>query len=85
MDMERNLNKAYEDPIFINSKEGRSLRMLAEYYHPQTVLKKNRIYNTVVFFGSARSISTQDYNSRLEKLYLQKEAGDDVEIKIRAL
>lgn len=85
MDIERKLNKAYEDPIFINSKEGRSLRMLAEYYHPQSVLKKNRIYNTVVFFGSARSISTEEYKKKLKNLISLKESGKDVEKELKAL
>lgn len=82
MKYKKDIFKAYEDPIFINSREGRTLRILSEYYHPQATLKKNRIYNTIVFFGSARSISSEDYKIRLNNLLELKEAGEDVENEI---
>ncbi len=46
--------KAYKDPDFMNSREGRTLRILSEYIQPEAKLKKNDINHTVVFFGSAR-------------------------------
>jgi len=46
--------KAYKDPEFINSKEGRTFRILSEYVQPEAKFKKNEINHTVVFFGSAR-------------------------------
>ncbi len=46
--------KAYKDPEFINSREGRILRILSEYVQPEAKFKKNEINHTVVFFGSAR-------------------------------
>ncbi|PKL18857.1 MAG: TIGR00730 family Rossman fold protein [Spirochaetae bacterium HGW-Spirochaetae-5] len=47
--------KAYKDPEFLNSREGRTLRILSEYIQPEAKLKKNDINHTVVFFGSART------------------------------
>lgn len=85
MKIKKDILKAYEDPNFIHSKEGRTLRILSEYYHPQAALKKNRIYNTVVFFGSARSISSEDYSKRMEKLIELKDSGQDVDEEIRLL
>ena len=46
--------KAYRDPAFINSKEARALRILAEYLEPQSRLEQEGVEDTIVFFGSAR-------------------------------
>ena len=46
--------KAYRDPKFINSKEARALRILAEYLEPKSRLDAAEISDTIVFFGSAR-------------------------------
>jgi len=48
---------AYENPGFTNGPEGRSLRILAEYWEPLGRFRKERIQDTVVFFGSARFAS----------------------------
>lgn len=45
---------AYEDPAFINSPDGRLLRIMAEYMEPLAHFRRERIQDTVVFFGSAR-------------------------------
>lgn len=85
MKYKKNLVKAYEDLNFIHSREARTFRMMAEYYHPQAALKKNRIYNTIVFFGSARSVSTEDYELKMAKLIEISEKGEDVAEEIRLL
>lgn len=46
--------KAYKNLEFLNSKEARTVRMLAEYYEPKFRFEKNNIVDTIVFFGSAR-------------------------------
>ena len=45
---------AYENPDFINSADGRLLRIIAEYQEPMSRFRRERIQDTVVFFGSAR-------------------------------
>jgi uncharacterized protein (TIGR00730 family) len=45
---------AYHDAAFIESDEGRPLRILAEYLRPLDVFRRRRIHDTIVFFGSAR-------------------------------
>jgi hypothetical protein len=45
---------AYENPEFLNSPDGRLLRMMAEYQEPMARFRRERIQDTVVFFGSAR-------------------------------
>lgn len=48
---------AYEDSAFVNSPDGRMLRIFAEYMKPLARFRRERIQDTVVFFGSARIFS----------------------------
>src|SRR5438067_3905974 len=45
---------AYENPQFLNSPDGRGMRVLAEYQEPLARFRREQIQDTVVFFGSAR-------------------------------
>src|SRR5262245_16273511 len=45
---------AYRNPKFLDSEQGRPLRILAEYLHPLHEFKRERVHDTIVFFGSAR-------------------------------
>ena len=45
---------AYENPTFLNSPDGRLIRIVAEYMEPLARFRHERIQDTVVFFGSAR-------------------------------
>ncbi len=44
----------YLDPHFLESDTARPLRILAEYLGPMQAFRRERIHDTVVFFGSAR-------------------------------
>jgi uncharacterized protein (TIGR00730 family) len=46
--------KSYRDSKFINSKDARALRILAEYLEPNSRLTAEGVEDTIVFFGSAR-------------------------------
>src|SRR5258708_3996095 len=45
---------AYRDPEFLDSDEARPIRMISEYLAPLRAFRRERIRDTVVFFGSAR-------------------------------
>jgi len=45
---------AYEDPQFLQSAEGRPVRILAEYLQPMDAFRRNKVHDTIAFFGSAR-------------------------------
>src|SRR5271155_2617795 len=45
---------AYENSEFLDSPDGRAMRILAEYQEPMARFRRERIQDTVVFFGSAR-------------------------------
>jgi len=59
---------AYENHDFLNSPDGRSLRILAEYAEPMARFRRERIQDTVVFFGSARFRALDVANKELELL-----------------
>jgi uncharacterized protein (TIGR00730 family) len=51
---------AYQNEPFLNSPDGRILRILAEYSEPLARFRREQIQDTVVFFGSARIHSQED-------------------------
>jgi uncharacterized protein (TIGR00730 family) len=59
---------AYENPDFLDSPDGRSLRILAEYNEPMARFRRERIQDTVVFFGSARFHALDEASHELELL-----------------
>ena len=46
--------KAYQDTRFLESKDARALRILAEYMEPLYRFQRHNIQDTIVFMGSAR-------------------------------
>lgn len=59
---------AYENPDFLDSPDGRTLRILAEYNEPMARFRRERIQDTVVFFGSARFRALDVASHELELL-----------------
>jgi len=45
---------AYHSEEFLDSDEGRPVRILSEYLQPLHVFRRLRVHDTIVFFGSAR-------------------------------
>jgi len=58
--------KSYENLEFLNSAAGRSIRVLCEFTEPEKRFRKHRVRNTIVFFGSARTLSHEDASGRVE-------------------
>lgn len=46
---------AYRNESFLDSPDARSLRIVSEYLYPLSHFRKEKIRDTVVFFGSART------------------------------
>ena len=59
---------AYENAAFFDSPDGRPLRIMAEYAEPMARFRRERIQDTVVFFGSARFRALDVANHELELL-----------------
>src|SRR5271156_889265 len=45
---------AYRDEAFLDTAAARPLRILAEYLQPLHAFERERVHDTIVFFGSAR-------------------------------
>src|SRR5579863_5128338 len=54
LDYEGHLPLAYRNPEFVDGPDGRSMRILSEYLYPLAHFRRERVHDTVVFFGSAR-------------------------------
>jgi uncharacterized protein (TIGR00730 family) len=68
---------AYLDPLFLDSDEGRPVRILAEYLDPLKRFKDQKIQDTVVFFGSARVDSRERAERALKTLRARGERDAD--------
>ena len=56
---------AYQNEPFLDSPDGRILRILSEYQEPLARFRREQIQDTVVFFGSARFQGRKDAESTL--------------------
>jgi uncharacterized protein (TIGR00730 family) len=57
--------KAYRNAEFLRSSDARTVRILSEYLEPASRLKKHRVKDTIVFFGSARILPREESEKRL--------------------
>jgi len=59
---------AYENHAFLNSADGRLIRIVSEYLEPLARFRREQIQDTVVFFGSARFRGRDEADRALELL-----------------
>lgn len=57
--------KAYKNLAFLSSPDGRLVRVLSEFLEPQARFRRHRVRDTVVFFGSARTLPPEAAAERL--------------------
>ncbi len=62
----------YRDPEFLESLEGRTLRILSEYLGPMSALDKHKVNSTILFLGSAKA-DPGDPASVLHRYYWEVE------------
>lgn len=60
--------KAYKNLDFLTAPEGRIVRVLSEFMEPAARFKKQHVHNTIVFFGSARTLPHQEARENLKAL-----------------
>src|SRR5713226_8809096 len=68
---------AYLYPEFLESEEGRPIRILSEYLEPLRRFRQQKIQDTVVFFGSARIDSRERAERALWTLRARGERSAD--------
>jgi uncharacterized protein (TIGR00730 family) len=76
---DKNAPLAYENPLFLNSPDGRILRILSEYIEPLARFRREQIQDTVVFFGSARFPSRDLATKEMQEL---GSSGEDEKRKL---
>ena len=59
-------DRFYYNREFLGSPDGRSIRLLSEYFGPFQRFKRNNVQDTIVFFGSARLKSEKVAKSALK-------------------
>jgi len=74
---------AYENKKFLNGPDGRILRILAEYQEPLSKFRRERIQDTIVFFGSARFRSRETTERALQELRAPGADTPEVQERIR--
>ena len=57
---------AYKNEKFLNSADARALRIISEYLEPLSHFRREKIHDTIVFFGSAR---VQEADGPLARYY----------------
>jgi uncharacterized protein (TIGR00730 family) len=68
--------KAYANSTFLNSKEARAVRVLAEYLEPKSRFDRHHVDDTIVFMGSARTPSREQAEQALRNA---EAGGGDLE------
>ena len=61
-------DRFYYDKKFLGGMTGRPLRILSEYLGPLNAFQKNKIRDTIVFFGSARFKKNNVYYQKAKDL-----------------
>ena len=72
-------SKSYENSDFIASPDGRTIRMLSEYLYPTKVFRENGVAGTIVFFGSARTLSGKEFEQLKKELSTRLATAKDEE------
>ncbi|MBP7149431.1 MAG: LOG family protein [Acidobacteria bacterium] len=65
--------KAYRNLEFLNSRDARVVRILAEYLEPEVRFEHYNLQDTIVFFGSARASAENAPDPRLARYYQEAE------------
>lgn len=74
--------KSYKNMEFLNSEAGRMIRIMCEFEEPQQRLQHHFIRSTILFFGSARSMTQTQYDTTMQGIQakLADPATDDATV-----
>jgi len=77
--------KAYNNTSFLNSKDGRVIRIISEFLEPESRFRKIKITDTMVFFGSARIYPRTESLKKLDELIKTKASASKIDEAKEAL
>ncbi len=70
--------KAYKNEPFLNSPDARKIRVLCEMTEPEARFRDHKIEDTIVFFGSARSVPQETAQAHYDEVMAK--LGDKQEL-----
>ncbi len=73
--------KAYHDREFLDSRDARAIRVLAEYLEPEKRFRQHGVQDTIIFFGSARIRDRE--TAQAELAAAEREGGDVATARMR--
>jgi len=76
-------SKAYQDSRFLQSKDARALRILAEYLEPLYRFQRHNVQDTIVFMGSARLLSEAAAKAALTEAKRARQGTETAEMALR--
>jgi uncharacterized protein (TIGR00730 family) len=76
---EREPDPPYRDPSFMESLPARPVRILTEYIDPLERMRREKVGDTIVMFGSARIVSRLDALAHLRRLQKGGRRGRQLE------
>lgn len=77
--------KAYKNEAFLESDAARPVRVLSEFMEPQERLTKEGIENFLVFFGSARTLSSEDVSRQIAAIENKNRRSSAEKAELRRL
>src|SRR5215510_8720745 len=75
---------SFLNPEFLRSVAARPLRILSEYIEPAERMRRARIRDTIVFFGSARSLSPEEAERRMASLRAEIGRAGEITTELNA-
>jgi hypothetical protein len=60
--------KAYRNLDFLTGPQGRIVRVLSEFLEPAARFEKHHVHNTIVFFGSARTLPPEEAEKKVKEV-----------------
>ncbi|MBO0862385.1 MAG: LOG family protein [Chloracidobacterium sp.] len=79
-----NIQLSFLNPEFVKSVAARPVRILSEYLEPAERMRRARIRDTIVFFGSARAPSTEEAERRMAGLRAEIEGAEEAPPDLKA-
>ncbi len=76
--------KAYLNRRFLRGRDARAIRLLSEYLEPASRLRRQRVEDTIVFFGSARALPAEITAQEVTEVKRRLQEGKQPQEQLRA-
>ncbi len=77
----KKIEKAYKNDHFLESADARIIRIISEYLEPKQRLHREKVRDTIVFFGSARSVSISEAQKTYDEIINKNGEKNTLELR----